>query len=77
MTTPTIPMTACESSNVAAHGYDATTKTLALQFKSGGLYHYHDVPADVAAGLTEAKSIGQYVGQSIKNQFKHSKIPSE
>lgn len=34
-----------------AAGYDATTRTLRLLFRSGGLYDYLDVPAEVFAGL--------------------------
>jgi hypothetical protein len=76
MNIPNIPLTPCQSSNIAAHGYDPASKTLALQFKGGGVYHYHDVPAEVAAGLSNAESIGKYVSQSIRGQFKHTAIPA-
>lgn len=71
-----IPMQECESSNIAAHGYDATSKTLAIKFKgTGAVYHYHEVPADVAHELANAESIGRFFGQHIRPKFKHTAIP--
>jgi KTSC domain-containing protein len=77
MTTPNITMTPIESSNIAATGYDADTRTLAVQFKNGGLYHYHDVPAEIAGGFGEAESRGQFFQNAIRGQFKHTKIPAD
>jgi len=33
-----------ESSNVAAAGYDPLTRVMTVQFLSGGLYEYYEVP---------------------------------
>lgn len=33
-------------------GYDASTRTLRLRFRHGGLYDYLDVPPEVFEGLT-------------------------
>jgi hypothetical protein len=75
MPTNHIALTPCESSNIAAHGYDASTKTLAIQFKgSGSIYHYHDVPADVAHELGNAESVGRFFGQHIRPKFKHTAV---
>lgn len=67
---PDIPLTACKSSAVTGYGYDAASKTLAVQFKGGKTYHYPDVPASVHAGFAEAKSIGKYVGTHVAGKFK-------
>jgi hypothetical protein len=40
---------------------------MAVQFKSGGIYHYTGVPQKVADQMTKAESIGQFVGQLKKN----------
>ena len=61
-------MTATTSSNVVAHGYDAETQTLAIQFKSG-LYHYIGVPADVAERLRSAESIGSFIAKEVRPVF--------
>lgn len=71
---PKFAMNACKSSQVASHGYDAATRTLAVKFHGGGEYHYADVsPADYAA-LGKAKSIGGHIHANVKGKFKHKKI---
>lgn len=62
------------SSQVSAIGYDAASKTLAVTFKSGGTYHYHDVPSDKYVGLQKAESAGKYLGQHIKPYYKFTRI---
>lgn len=67
-----IPMTECKSSNIAAYGYDADTRTLAIRFHGGErVYHYHDVPAETAQGLAKAASVGRFYIAHIKGQFEH------
>lgn len=67
-------MTAVRSSNVAAHGYDASSKTLAVQFANGGLYHYAGVPADVAAQLGAAESKGSFFASHVRGKFTSTKV---
>lgn len=55
-----------ESSTVSSIGYDATTAVLEVEFHSGGLYQYSQVPSDVHARLLAAKSIGSYLNTVIK-----------
>lgn len=57
------------SSNIAEHGYDVGTRTLAVRFKSGALYHYRDVPAEVAKDFAGAESMGSYLARNIKPGF--------
>lgn len=71
---PHIGMCPCESSQVRAHGYDAATKTLAVEFKSGGVYHYEDVPPATYELMKAAKSVGKFIGASIKGAHKFTKI---
>ena len=70
---PTIAMKSVDSSSVAAHGYDAASKTLAVQFKGGHVYHYTGVPQSVADGLGSAKSVGGYFAAHVRDQFKAAK----
>jgi len=67
-------MTVCKSSNIAAHGYDPASRTLAVQFSNGGLYHYHEVPAEVAASFAQAESVGKFFSTQVRSQFKHTAI---
>lgn len=62
------------SSNVAAVGYDQTTLTLEVEFHSGSVYQYFDVPAPVYQGLMSAGSVGSYLSQNIKNSYRYSKL---
>ena len=71
---PNIPLMAVKSSQIAGVGYDLASKTLAIRFNSGGLYHYAGVNAEEYLKLTNAKSIGTYFGSNIKNVFKFIKI---
>lgn len=65
-----IYMHPCESSNVAAFGYDVPTRTLALEFKGAGkIYHYKDVPQNIYDGLIEAESRGVYASANITGKF--------
>jgi len=63
-----IPMTPVTSNQVAAVGYDAARKTLAVTFvrSNGSIYHYPNVDAKVHAEFVGAESIGKYFGQHIK-----------
>jgi hypothetical protein len=67
-------MCPCKSSQVAEHGYDAATRTLAIRFKSGDLYHYADVPPAAYEALGKAKSIGSHLHQHVKGRYKHSRV---
>lgn len=70
---PVIALKPVKSSNIAATGYDAATKTLAVQFKGGGkTYFYADVPESVFGDMGKAESVGKFVGAQIVGKFKHT-----
>lgn len=58
-----------ESSNILALGYDFHTQTLAIEFKSGDVFHYAAVPVAVAAELGGALSKGQFYAAHIRGKF--------
>lgn len=62
------------SGNIAAFGYDPDDQELYIEFNSGGLYIYQGVPSDVAEGLREAPSKGQYHSQFIKGVYPFERI---
>lgn len=70
-----IPLTPCNSSSIKAHGYDAASKTLAIQFGSGHIYHYAGVDPDVIERLGKAKSVGGFFATDIRNTFKGAMQP--
>jgi uncharacterized protein len=66
--------TPVSSSNVASVGYDQNTMTLEVEFKSGSVYQYFDVPEGVYREMMSADSIGTYLNQNIKNSFRYAQI---
>lgn len=66
-------MILAKSSNIAAHGYDAATRTLAIDFVGGSATNlYHDVPPEIAEKLLKADSTGKFFSANIRGVFKHS-----
>lgn len=70
-----IPLQPVESSNLEAIGYDPASRTLAVKFKNGTLYHYADVPASVWEGLQGASSAGRFYSAMIRGTFTGTKQP--
>lgn len=62
------------SSNIASVGYDEASQTLEIEFNSGGIYEYYDVPEYVYQELISASSVGRYFIQAIKNTYNCSRI---
>ena len=62
------------SSNLRSVGYDPQSQTLEIEFNSGGLYQYSNVPEDVYRGLMNASSHGRYFHQYIKNSYRYIPI---
>jgi hypothetical protein len=67
-------MTPVNSSAISAVGHDPATNTLVVQFTSGDVYHYSDVPGDVHDQLLNADSIGKHFSANVRGQFAHRKI---
>jgi KTSC domain len=63
-----------ESSSIATQGYDAATSTLELQYASGGVYQYFDVPPAVYAQFLAADSKGGFVNSVIKKHYRFIRI---
>jgi len=55
------------SSNLAAIGYDPTAAELQVQFQTGAIYAYHNVPPEVYDGLVNASSKGTYFAEMIRS----------
>jgi hypothetical protein len=62
------------SSNLRSVGYDASTKILEIEFNSGGVYEYYNVPLAVYQGLMNAPSHGKYFHRHIKDSYRYSKV---
>lgn len=81
---PTIPLNQKEidemeretvdSSTILSVGYDKATETLEIEFKSGGVYQYYNVPEMVFEQLMQSGSKGKFHHAQIKNAFPYSRV---
>lgn len=69
-------LTPVDSSAIAAAAYDAASRTLFLQFRSGGLYAYLEVPPATARAFEAAPSKGRFFQAEIDPVFAYLELPS-
>lgn len=65
---------AVRSSDLKSVGYDKQQKILEIEFHSGGIYQYNNVPEAIYSGLMNAPSHGKYFHQFIKDKFPTRRI---
>ena len=58
-----------ESSAISSVGYDTDAKVLEVEFASGAVYKYREVPPGVYRSLMKSASKGRYVSQRILDRF--------
>ena len=63
-----------DSSNIRSIGYDFDTQILEIEFLSGGIYRYSNVPSNIHDELMAADSKGRYFAANIKEQYTTEKI---
>lgn len=71
-----IHMVTVRSSQIHAIGHDASTGTMAVQFKGrggspGSIYHYDGVSPEQFAAFHKADSIGSHFGTHFKSNEAH------
>ena len=58
-------------------GYEPSTRVLEIEFQSGAIYQYVEVPAAVYQGLRQAESNGKYFNREIRDEYQYlSKDPA-
>ena len=62
------------SSNLASVGYDAISSTLEVEFNSGEVYHYFNVPEFKYNSLMNASSHGTYFSANIRTSYRYKKL---
>lgn len=62
------------SSNLVSVGYDPTSEKLEVEFKSGLVYEYYNVPQFIYDQLMQAASIGSFFNAEIRNSFASSRV---
>lgn len=66
--------TAVKNSNIQSVGYDPESCTLEVEYKSGSIYQYQDVPQRAYDGLLRAESKGRYLNASIKAKYPYKRL---
>lgn len=61
--------TPVDSSNVKAFRYNAGTRVLQIQFVSGRIYGYKDIPQNIVDEFASSDSKGKFVNSSIKHNY--------
>lgn len=59
------------SSNIKSIGYDENAEELEVEFKSGDVYEYFNVPVDKYKALMSALSIGTYFAANVRDKYKY------
>ena len=62
------------SSNIASVGYDPNSLTLEVEFNSGTVYQYFDVPQNVYEALMSTSSKGGFLNNQIKGVFRYARV---
>jgi len=65
---------AVNSSNLASVGYEEESKTLEIEFNSGSIYQYFNVPFQEYQNLMQADSHGKYFDRNIKHNYSYRKV---
>jgi hypothetical protein len=60
---------AVSSSNLASVGYEPSSETLEVEFNTGRIYQYYNVPQFMYDRLMEAGSIGTFLNKEIKGAY--------
>lgn len=62
------------SSNIDKIGYDIASKTLVIDFLSGGRYSYKNVPKMIFDNMLKSQSKGKYFYKNIREKYNFSKL---
>lgn len=66
------------SSNIKSVGYDPVSKAMQVEFHSGAVHQYEDVPPEKHAAMTDPDaSVGKYFHANIKSAHKSSKVDEQ
>ena len=67
--------TKVESSNIASVGYE--NNTVEIEFNSGAIYQYENVPIRVYDVMMKADSVGKYFNAHIKSKYNYRRVDNK
>lgn len=62
------------STTIKEVGYDPTQKVLEIEFISGGVWLYEDVPADLPQKMMASDSVGRFFHEHVRNRYKATRV---
>lgn len=65
------------SSVIRRFDYDPAEQRLDIEFVTGRLYSYHDVPARIVSAMRRATSRGRYFNRHIRDHFAFTRRDGE
>jgi len=66
--------TPVKSSNIRSIGYDPQSSILEVEFDSGDIYQYFDVPEYLHQQFMSASSKGRFLREHIKYSYRYQKV---
>ena len=72
--TEVIQRAAVESSSIASVGYGRASKLLEIEFRSGAIYRYREVPESVFTAFSAARSKGHFFGTQVRGKYTFEKL---
>ena len=63
-----------ESSGLVSVGYDEASETLEVEFPSGTIYQYYEVPKELYDELMAASSKGRFFNGELRNSFPSDRV---
>jgi hypothetical protein len=63
-----------QSCNLRSVSYDEHKKNLEIEFHSGMILQYQNVPSRLHADLMQASSVGSFFTSRIKNRFREVRL---
>lgn len=64
-----------DSTSINSIGYNPGTMILEIEFVSGKVYRYFDVPESLHADFVGADSKGNFFSTRIRNNFRYTELP--
>ncbi len=62
------------STDLRSVGYDHEVSILEVEFRSGGVYQYANVPRHIYEEMMKAESQGSYFNTQIRDRYSSAKI---
>lgn len=63
-----------QSSMIASLGYEADTSTLEVEFNSGAVWQYYDVPESIYYDMKNSGSLGKFFNANIRGQYREAQV---